>query len=382
MKLEILQENLNYCLSLVSRVIATKPQVPILANILFVAKDGKLTLTASNLETSIIVEVGAKIETEGEFTLPGRTIAEIVSSLSAQKLLLEVTEGIASLKSGGFHAKLNGIPAPDYPQFSANIPQDSFWELSPEALSDALRKTVFAAAGDETRAALTGVLLKPKEKGLIFAATDGFRLSVVDLEKVSSGKKETPGPVIIPARTLAELARILEEKGMEKEEKEKTVKIYFSSSENQALFDLGDIKIISRLIAGNFPEYEKIIPSTSILKIVISAEELTKSLRLASIFARESANIVKLKIENSKLKISANATERGENESELDIEVQGSQKNAEFSIAFNYRYLLDFLAVTTGELAIEFSTPTAPGVFRENSSPNFLHLVMPVRVQG
>lgn len=381
MKLEILQENLNRALSSLNRVIETKPQVPILSNLLLSAVGGKLTLTASNLETSIIVELGAKITTEGDFTVPGRTFSEIISSLSAEKVLLEVAEGSVNIKSGGFSARVNGIAADQYPKLSPQntLAQETYWEIDRQALLSALSSTTFSAAGDESRAVLTGVLFKTQEKNLVLVSTDGFRLSVVQLDKISLSKKEAFAPVIIPARSLIELARVLGEK--EARDQGKTLKIFLSTTENQVYFDLGDTKIFSRLIAGNFPDYEKIIPSNCTLKVAVTAEELNKSLRLAAIFARESANIVKLKIANGKLKISANAAQVGENESALDVVVEGKDKNEDFSIAFNYRYLLDLLSVISGEVVMEFSAAVAPGLFKSPSAPNFFHIIMPVRVQ-
>lgn len=382
MKLDILQENLNHALALANRVLVSKPQIPILSNILLVAKNGKLTLTASNLETSLIVETGTKITTEGQFTVPGHTFFEIISSLSAEKILLEEQKGSLIIKSGSFHGRVNGLGASEYPKLSSDtiLNQDNYWEIDKEEFQQALVKVIFSAATDDGRAALTGILFKPKEKGLTLAATDGFRLSVVDLAKANPGKKQTPAPIIIPARSLTELFHILDQK--ETETKDKTVKIFISETENQIFFDLGDIKIFSRLIAGNFPDYEKIIPSDSSFRIVTTTEELSKTVRLASIFARESANIVKFKISGSKLYISANAAQVGENESTIDVSVAGENRAEEFAIAFNYRYLLDLLGVINGEVTMEFSGPIAPGVFHSSSSPNFLHIIMPVRVQG
>lgn len=381
MKLEILQENLNHTLASLSRVIATKPQLPILSNILLVAKNGKLTLTASNLETSIIVETGAKILVGGDFTVPGRTLTEIIASLSAEKVLLEVIGGSLKINSVGFNSKINGIASTEYPQLSADtiLAQGNYWEIDKLLLLVSLGMTTFAAAGDESRAVLSGVLFKPQEKGLTLVSTDGFRMSIVELDKIVTNKKEGGEAIIIPARSLAEITRILAEKGADQEDK--SVKIYISSKENQICFNLGATKILSRLIAGNYPDYEKIVPSNSKFKIITTAEELIKSIRLASIFARDSANIVKLHIAHSKLHVSAAAAQIGENESEIDVSVEG-EKSEDFSIAFNYRYFLDLLSVVTGQVVMEFSSPTSPGLFRSSSSKNFFHIIMPVRVQN
>ncbi len=391
MKLEVLQENLNHGLSTISRVLSSKPQIVILSHILLVARQGKLILTASNQETTIITEIGAKVEASGEFTLPGRTFAEIIASLSAEKITLELDGTVMSVKTSGFKATINGTPAAEYPTLVPDTdPKDPTWEIDSAIFQELIAKTVFSAATDEGRAALTGVLFKSGEAGLTLAATDGFRLSVFKQTKLGkSSTKEEKSSLIIPAKSLLEVTRILAESKTTKSDKDQNLKIKISVFEqsNQIFFDLGDIKIYSRLIAGSYPDFEKIIPTTSTIKLSIEAQELSKAIRLASIFARESANIVKFQIGNlpageagSKLKISANAPQVGENESEVEFK---SDSKEEISIAFNFHYLLDFLSVASvGEITIELSGPTSPGVFRSPSDPNFLHLIMPVRVQG
>ncbi len=171
-------------------------------------------------------------------------------------------------------------------------------------------------------------------------------------------------------------------KDEESQEKELEVSLSVLSDSNQVIFDLGEVKIYSRLIAGNFPDYEKIIPPNSIIKVTIISEELLKSIKLSAVFARDAANIVKLKIKNQKLKISANAAQVGENESEMDVRTEKGGEE-EFAIAFNYRYILDLLSsVDNPEITAEFTGPLASGVFRLPKDENFLHLIMPVRVQS
>lgn len=384
MKLEILQENLNHGLTIASRVISSKPQLAILSHILLEAKDGSLTLTASNQETTVVIRIGAKVTVPGQFTVPGRTLTEIVSSLSAEKISLDLADTMLTLKAGGFKSIINGTPAGQYPALVPKLGSEKpFLELPPSIFQNLIAKAVFAAALDESRAALTGVLFKFVGSGLILAATDGFRLSTLKLEKINRKEKDETS-LIIPARALLEVTRVLSEEKGEKPEDNKTTKVTISILEetNQILFDLDDIKIYSKLIAGTFPDFEKIIPSNFDIKLTTTAEELTKTIRLASIFARESANIVKLNITSGKMVVSANAPQVGENESVVDVKTEGQSQD--LTIAFNYRYFLDFLAAigSVGEITIDFTSPTAPGVFRLASDPNFLHLIMPVRVQS
>lgn len=382
MKLEILQENLNQALNLVGRILAAKPQLPILSHIHLAASEGKLTLTSSNQEITMTTETGAKVLSPGAFTVPGRTLLEIVSSLSAEKVTLELEGTMLTLKAGSVKVAVNGTPAAEYPSLVPHSePKVLFQEIGTGNFQDMVAKTVFAAASDEGRAVLTGILFKPVDHGLTLAATDGFRLSVLQKEKLD---RQLASSLLIPAKTLLEVARVLgEAKGGEPDDKTSSkIKVALFEESNQILFDLKEVKIYSALISGNFPDFEKIIPPSAPIKLILDADQFLRAVRLSSVFARESANIVKLQIANSKLKISANAPQVGENESEVEVKSEG--KDEELSIAFNFHYLLDFLAAigNSGEVVIELSGPTAPGVFRTASDPNFLHLIMPVRVQS
>lgn len=372
MELEILQENLNRGLSIVSRVLASRPQMAILSNILLKTEAGRLQITASNLETTITTTIGAKIVSAGEFTVPGRTLLELVAGLSAEKLTLLQKDGVLAISGGKFKGKIAGMPATEFPKLTEDKKDGVVWTIDKKAFQNGVSRVLFAAASDESRAVLTGVLFRANADSLVLAATDGFRLSV---GKIRTKGKELENGFIIPAKALAEASRLLEGDG--------EFKLVYLPDSNQIVFDLEESKIYSRLIAGNFPDYEKIIPSNSTTKIVSTTEELAKAVKLASIFARDSANIVKLKVRGAKLKISANAPEVGENETEIDIAVEKGADEEEFIIAFNYRYLLDlFASVGNTELTVEFNGPLAAGIFRLPSDPHFLHIIMPVRVQG
>lgn len=378
MKLEALQENLTKALGVVSRIISTKPQIPILSHVLLLAKDNNFTLTASNTETTIIVPVGSKIEVEGSFTLPARTFQDLVASLPPGKISLESSESQVKIKSVNFSGKINGTPAAEFPVMTADFDNKTFWKIDSKILTQAVGKTLFSTATDESRALLTGVLFKVQKNSLILAATDGFRLSRYEITEISipAGQFEN---AILPAKSLSELSKLLTEK---EGTQNSNIKIHFLEN-NQVLFIVGETKIYSRLISGTFPDFEKIIPTESAIQIVVNSEELNKTIKTASIFARESANIVKLNLVGNKLKISANASEVGENESEIDVEVKKGNSEG-LQIAFNYRYILDFLNSLGKDtkITVDFNTSLTPGVFRTPSDKNFLHLIMPVRVQS
>lgn len=376
MKLEILRDNLNFGLSVVSRVLVSKPQLPILTHILLTASDGQLNLTASNLETTITISVGAKVEIGGEFTVPGRTLVEIISNLTAEKISLEVKEKILQVSTKNSHLKINGASASEYPKVMGDEignNEELSWEIEAKDFVPGVSSVVFCAATDESRPVLTGVLIKLSKSEIVLAATDGFRLSVSKIPVVTSSKASESESFIVPAKTLGEISRVVE--------KGQKIKLSLLKESNQIVFQTGDIKFLSRLISGKFPDFEKIIPSNSTFSLSVSSAELSKAIKLAAIFARESSNIVKLKIVNEKLRISANAPEVGENETEVSVSTQGVVLD-EFVIAFNFHYLSDLLTtLDSTDITINLNGPLASGVFKMASDPDFLHLIMPVQVQ-
>ncbi len=380
MELEILQENLAEKLALATRFISSKPQLPILSHLFLEATDRQFRLLASDLETSIIVPVSAKVLSSGKFTVPARTLFEVVAALSAEKLTLKVDESALKIAGGKYSGKIIGASAVDYPPVIPNDEPTQELEIDSSKLALLVGKTSFATAQDETRVALTGVLFKLSGDGLTLAATDGFRLSVANL-KVTPSKSDQPFPsLIIPSRTLIEVSRLISEKG-KGEGREKTKLRVLPS--NQIAFTVGDIEIYSRLISANFPDYEKIIPSSSEINLTLSTDELYRAVKLSSVFAREAANIVRFYIDADKLNVRAQGGQVGENDVEIGIDLEKPPKEP-FSIAFNYRYLLDFLSSVEGskELSLELTGPVSPAVFRLPTDSSFLHIIMPVRVQS
>jgi DNA polymerase-3 subunit beta len=365
MKIEILQENLIKGLTTVSRIIAGKIQLPILGNVLLETIDGQLKLTGTNLEISLETMIGAKILVDGSFTVPARTLTEIVGSLPAGKVVLERKEGQLVVTSGNFTAKINGIPASDWPtlELKDNDKEIKF-ALDFLKFKEIVGKIIIAVGIDESRPALTGVLVKGGNN-LTLVTTDGFRLS-----QIITGIKTDEFAAVIPAKAIAEIARM----------EGKNLKI--SVSPNSVTFYLEETILVARLIAGNFPPYEKIIPRSLDNSITIDAPELLKAVKLAGIFARDSANIVKFVVHGSSLIVKSQAQQTGENENEIEIKNEKPQ-DEEFVIAFNFHYLMDLLnAVGDSELKFAYSTPLAAGLFEVVGNKDFLHLIMPVRVQN
>jgi len=374
MKVLTLQENLNKGLSLASRIVSPKAELPALSNILIATDKGRLKLSATNLETGINYWLGAKIEKEGAISVPAKTLTEFISLLPPEKVQLEAKENNLSISSGSYSASLVGLSASEFPVVPTLKEEETF-SFSSEELLKGISQTVFAASQDEGRLALTGVLFQIKEEDLVLVATDGYRLS---FRKMKAGKnlkkvKEFQKGLIIPAKVLREVEKII---GSSQQKEE--IGLAITSSSNQIIFVTPEIEIVSRLVEGNFPEFEKIIPEKWTTRVILERESFLRAIRTASIFARESANIVKFKIQNSKLKISANAPQVGDNL----VELEAKQEGEENSIAFNSRFVLDFLnSINTNEVFFEMTTPLNPGIFRPAGDSSYFHIVMPVRVQ-
>ena len=369
MQFSCLQENINKGLSIVSRFVSPRAQLPVLANILFSAKNGKLKLGATNLESGVSFEVGAKVEKDGEITVPAKTLVEFISSLPAEKIDFSLEENNLKISCQKYQATIASLPATEFPPLpsSSGKPNLSF---KTSEISSSFSRVAFAAAQDESRPVLSGVKIFGENKDLTLAATDGFRLSVCKLTKINLA---LPLDLILPARTLAEIVRILNE------EKEEEFGLEITKDVNQAIFSLGRAEIICRLLEGQFPSFEKIIPENSGTKVTVNRGELLAAIKTASIFARESANIIRFVVLGSELRVMANAPQVGENITTIEAKIEGE----EGEIAFNSRFLLEYLTVVTGEeIIFEMSGPLSPGVFKTVGDDTFLHIIMPVRVQG
>lgn len=371
MKIQILQENLNKGLLTASRLISSKTQLPILANILMKTDKNRLLISATNLENGISLWLGAKVEEEGEITIPAKTLSEVVSSLPAETINLEVKENSLLLSCGGYSARFNGMPASEFPKLPT-YSEENMILLPAEKILKAIDQVAFAAAADDSRPVLTGVLVGITEKDLSLAATDGYRLSLKKIELENPLKENVS--LILPAKTLLEVAKIItEEKGQDS-----IVKMGYTKEQNQIVFVFSDLELFSRVIEGEFPDYEKIIPQTVNTKITIDKENLNRAVKIVSVFARESSNIVKIKAKEGILEMSANSPQMGENTNNLEVKTEGEG----IETAYNFRFLQSFLNAVSGhEVTLETTGSLNPGVFKEVGNDNFLHIIMPVRLQ-
>lgn len=371
MKIELLQENLTKGLSVVSRSVSTKATMPVLSHVLISATKQGVFLSSTNLETGVKFLVPAKVIEEGTLTVPARIILEYCVSLPAGKMALSSEGGQLLVNSGGFEAKIDGMSASEFPKLPT-FPKNNLITFTKSDFVKAMSLVGFSAAVDEGRPVLTGVKTVVSSSGVVFAATDGYRLSVLNLK--TDRKIEGELSMIIPSRSMVEVARVLADV------EEKTAVVFSLTEEkNQAVFLVGNVELSTRLIEGSFPNFEKIIPSAFSVNAEVSKEGLLKAVRAASVFAKDSANIIKLGFEDSgRIVVSANAPQVGSNVAVVEAKVKG--KNVE--IAFNSRFLVEFLANAGADL-VEFATEGSlnPGVFKLAGQPEYLHIIMPVRVQ-
>lgn len=367
MKFSCLSENLAQGLSIVSKAVSTKGSLPVLSHVLLKTEDGKVKLAATDLETGVVTWVGARVEEEGAATVPARLLLELVSNLPPGKIEIQAEKQTLVLTAPQTDSRLQGLSAEEFPPLPEASGKSVFL-LDPKVFPLAVSQVVFAAAADESRPILTGVLVKGSGKNLSLVGVDGFRLAERKLELPEDLAEELS--MVIPARTLAEVARL-------SSHQEGPVKVVLLPEENQILFELEGARITSRLLEGQFPDYEKIIPPSFNTRGKLLTEEFLKAVRLASIFARDSASIVRLHLDSVKpLVLSATTAEVGEGKTEVEAQVEGEP----LDIAFNSKYLTDVLSnLQSEEVIFEASGPLNPGVIKPSPSTNYLHLIMPVR---
>jgi len=375
MKVSCTQENLAKGLSIVGRAVAARSTLPVLGNILIATDQARLKLSATNLEVGINCWIGAKVEQEGATTVPARLLSEFVSSLPTERVDLELITRTQTLnlKCGRFEANIKGIDAQEFPLILAPTENDRV-RIKPDLLRQMVDQVAFAAATDESRPVLTGVLADISSERLTFAAADGYRLSVSSIA-LEQGPQQ-PTNVIIPARALQELRRI-------SGEEENPIEMLIAPNRSQVFFHMSDIDLVSQLVEGTFPDYRQIVPKASSIKATLSTQDFLKAVRMAFIFARDSANVVRLQVipganaGTGRMVITATSSEHGDNISELDIALEG----APLEISFNARYLIDALSVIeTAQVLLEMRDLSSPGVLRPVGGSDFMHVIMPMHV--
>ena len=366
MKLQVLQDKLSKAVSTASRFASPKAQLPVLGNILLKASKNKLLVNATNLELSISISVGAKIESEGELTVPAKVFSEIIGNLNPGTVVLESDKESLIVQSENFKGNVAGMNSSDFPKIPESIGAEKI-EIKAEDWDSVFDKVLFSVSVDDTRPALTGVLFVFKEGSIDFVSTDGFRLSRKSLSV--AGMK--PGKsIIVPRSVLSEVGRVGDGE---------LVTMSFDAENGQIVAELGDTVLASRLISAGYPDYEKIIPGASEFSVNVDRGELLKAIKIAGVYGRESANVIKLLFDKDKVQILAESKTLGKEESSIDAKVDGEVMKS--AIAFNFKFIEDFIGVCSDSVSMNFTNQDAAGVFSDTKDKDFLHLIMPVKIQ-
>lgn len=365
----VLQNNLEKSVAGISRIITQKQQLPILSNILLSASKGELTLGATNLNESIRLSLPAKVEDVGDITIPGKLFAEFIHLLPAKPVSLSTTNQLLHVACENAQADFAGIAAAEFPKLP-QVEGDPLVKIPLKMLEEMVSLVSFAASKDESRFHLTGILVKIGGNMLELVATDGFRLSLAQKPFKSSLTDQT---FLLPAKTLEEIIRLAKDFVGQGED---TIALHTLADQNQVLFHFGAIDFASRLIEGNFPDYQRVIPKESTTTISIAKDSLLNAVRLASVFSRDSMAVIKMDVGVDSVTLRSDAKEIGNDVVKIDAEVEGEGEE----IAFNPRYLLDILQTLQVEtIKIELSGPLNPAVFRKEPEEEYLHVIMPVR---
>lgn len=372
MIVSVLQENLAKSLNTVTKAVDSNPALPVLANVLLETEDSRLKLSATNLEMSITVWIGAKVEQAGSITLPAKTFSELVNNLSRERvdMRLDAATHTVSVRCGIQSSNVRGIDADEYPPINHNEDADLY--LEGKTLRELIVQTAFAAAREQNRPILTGVYLQLEGKVLTMAAADGYRLAVRTAEIGENfGERQD---MVIPAKAMSEVARIAED--------DQEVGISLPTQRNSVTFFMPNILVSSQLLEGRFPDFASIIPRSYATSTVMYTSDLLIVCQRAEIFARDNANSANLHVkpalnpgEPAEVVIMGKSAERGDSEGMLDASAEGEP----LDISFNIKYLIEVLRVIKEERVVfESNGPENPGVLRPENRDDFIHVIMPM----
>lgn len=362
MKLLTNQKNLKKALSVVERIVSKNSSLPILNNIMLKTENGRLKLSATNLEIGINCFIGSKIDEVGQIAVPARIFSDFIGNVSDEKVSITTKNNILNIDSDKYKTQILSFDAKDFP-IIPKIKDKPFCTISAKIIRESLSSVFDSVALSETRPELAGIAVNFNKNSIVFASTDSFRLT----EKTVNLKNEQEQMIILPRNTAAELVRIFND--LEGD-------IFIYMNDNQIAFVNDDLEIISRIIDGNYPDYKKVIPEKFISRVLVNKSDLEKNVRLTGIF---SSNISDIKIKCTEDKI--NLISKNSDKGEIEAETEGILKNDPFEISLNYHYLLDGLKViNTDKVVMEFTGHNSPLVLRQgDGSKNIVYLIMPLR---
>jgi len=352
--------------------VSGRTTLPILSNLLLEAQEGKLRVVAYDMEIGAESTVGIETEEAGSLTVPARVLGDVVASFPDATVEMRTEErSILGLTCGRSQYTIHGLPAEEFPSLP-EVSEGVSFQISQAAMRELIRATIFAASADEARAILTGVLLIREGAGVKMVATDSYRLAVKNApaDDVEGTGGNGRWQAIIPARALQELNRMLDP-GEEKEP------VTVRASEQQIVFAVGSYILVSRLIEGQFPNYERVIPAEVERSVQVSREDLLAAIKRAAIVARAEASKLVFRAQEGVLTIIAESGDVGRAHEELAATVEGE----EIEIAFNAEYLTDVLGVMEADTVIwQFTGPLSSGVLKPADDPDYLYVVMPMQL--
>lgn len=367
MKIQISAEQLQKKLPYINHAVSLRSQLPILLNLLLEAKEGKLSISATDLEIGIKLEIFGNVEEDGEITVPARVFSELIASLPSSETITLQTIGTGmEISSKRTTSTLQAISADEFPSLYEEK-GETIAVLGRQSVVDNFSMVIFAADIGTIKPQLAGMMVQKEENGFLLVATDGYRLSLKHLFQEGGLVEEKH--LLIPARVIKEACNM-------KEDGDITISV--SKKNNQVLFAQKETTLVGRLIESEFPNYEKIIPTDRATTVTFSKTDMQKAVKTCSIFARETANIIKFALISGMVVVSANTPSLGENKVEVEAQLSGEENE----IAFNAKYLLDLFAnVEAEEFVLEMTGPLNPGVFKIAGDDSFLHIIMPIKVQ-
>lgn len=362
MDLQVTQENLSKALGNVARVASGRSTLPILSNVLIKTTGNRVSISATNLDIGITQFIGSKVNQKGSVTVPARLTQDFIASLPASTINLKQQDNRLHIDAGSYQSTINGAPSDDFPVMPT-VKDGASISLPAQELKKSLAQVLFAASSDETRPVLTGVLLHNSNGQLILAATDSYRLAQ---KKV--GPIKTPISLLVPASALGDLLRVISDS-----DKEVTI----THDEQQVLFRVGDVELIARLIDGQYPDYQKLIPTTFSTTATVDKSELISISKISSLFSRENAGSITVEVDgkDKTISIQSVASQVGENHSKASAKIKGGG-----SITLNSRYLLDGVQAMGGETVnFCFNGKLEPIVLTSPEDKDYLHLIMPLK---
>jgi DNA polymerase-3 subunit beta len=374
MKASVSQQELARGLSIVSRAVAPRTTLPVLGNVLLATDEGRLRLSATNLELGITCWIPCQITEEGSITVPARTIVDLVSTLpnDAVALTLNPRTQTLNVRCGSSTTDIKGIDAQDFPPIPVPDLNDGL-DIAVADFKEMIAQVAFAASQDEARPILQGVLISVEDQQITLAATDGFRVSV--RHALLSNPRQVPVNLIVPARALTELSRVAADGNQ-------TVTVIIPPSRGQVIFHLKDVEVVSQLIDGSFPDFRAIIPKSFKTRTVVATSAILKACRQAEIIAREGNNVIRLNIVPGTdgpgtVEISAQTEETGSSDIKVDANIEGNA----LVIAFNVRFLREVLdVIKSPNVALETNANNAPGKLQPVGDDSFTHIIMPMHI--